>query len=99
MVDDELFNLQSMIIYLKLAFKKILIDEEIVDFIVDTANNGKEALDKVTHKHTKDDVEYGLIFMDWQMPIMDGLTASQEIRKYYDQEFIDQPLIIACTGN
>ena len=47
MVDDELFNLQSMIIYLKLAFKKILIDEEIVDFIVDTANNGKEALDIV----------------------------------------------------
>ena len=37
--------------------------------------------------------------MDWQMPIMDGQTASQQIRKYYDEQCKDQPMIVACTGN
>ncbi len=40
----------------------------------DLANNGKEALDKLSLKN------YNLILMDLQMPVMDGLTATKEIR-------------------
>jgi len=40
----------------------------------DTVVNGKEALEKVKEK------EYDLILMDVQMPVMDGLTATKEMR-------------------
>lgn len=44
--------------------------------IVGTANNGKMAIDKV--KSLKPD----LVTLDLEMPIMDGLTAIKEIRKF-----------------
>lgn len=42
---------------------------------VDIAGNGKEALKMFTDKN------YDLIFMDCQMPVMDGYGATEEIRK------------------
>gem|GEM_PF-1343762 len=57
--------------------------------IVDTANNGKEAVDKV--KSDKD--KYDLILMDLQMPEMDGFEATKEIRK-----IISDIPIIAMTA-
>lgn len=45
------------------------------DFIVDTARNGKDALDKI--KRFKPD----LITMDVEMPVMDGLTALEIIMR------------------
>lgn len=45
------------------------------DFIVDTARNGKDALDKI--KRLKPD----LITMDVEMPVMDGMTALEVIMR------------------
>ena len=41
----------------------------------DWAENGQQALDKLAEQ------EYDLIFMDCQMPVMDGYLATQEIRQ------------------
>lgn len=43
---------------------------------VDTVGNGFEAIETIKH------VPYDLIFMDCQMPEMDGYTATEEIRKF-----------------
>jgi len=58
----------------------------------DVAGNGLEALQALEIK------EYDLIFMDMQMPEMDGLTATQEIRKLFPGH-VEKPLIIAMTAN
>jgi len=42
---------------------------------VDTVMNGHEACEAMSKQ------SYDLVFMDWQMPHMDGLQATQEIRK------------------
>ncbi len=56
--------------------------------IVDTAENGKEALDKIIKN------EYDVILMDLHMPHMGGLEVTREVRK----RLISTP-IIAVTGN
>jgi len=48
-------------------------------FIVEIANNGKESLDKALA--SGDPSKYDIILMDLQMPVMDGFTATEEIRK------------------
>ena len=65
---------------------------------VDYAENGQEALDKVMH------CQYDLIFMDMQMPIMDGLEAAARMRCLKSRGL--QPLtetntvpVIAMTAN
>lgn len=42
--------------------------------LVDIASNGKEGLEKALER------EYDLILMDMQMPVLDGYTATQDLR-------------------
>jgi CheY-like chemotaxis protein len=55
---------------------------------IDEAENGQIAVELATDK------QYDLILMDMQMPVMDGLTSTREIRKFNK----DVP-IIAMTAN
>ena len=45
-VDDEIYNLQAMKFQLKIAFKNIGVDEDIVNLYVDTAVDGREMVNK-----------------------------------------------------
>ncbi len=65
-------------------------------FVIDIANNGKEAVDMVKKK------QYRCIFMDMQMPVMDGVEATINIRKLGEKAEFDYLLntpIIAMTAN
>ena len=69
--------------------------------IVDKAYNGAEALKlvKKSYFNTVDPYNYGLIFMDLSMPIMDGYQATEKIRMFLKTKKMTQPMIIACTGH
>ena len=58
---------------------------EEVGIRVDICTSGEEALHKIELQHTKQK-PYNLILMDWSMPGMSGLEASEIIRKQYDDE-------------
>jgi signal transduction histidine kinase len=59
-------------------------------FVVDVASNGRIAVEMVRLK------EYKLVFMDIQMPEMDGFQATEAIRK--DPKYNDLP-ILAMTAH
>jgi two-component system, sensor histidine kinase and response regulator len=59
---------------------------------VTVANHGKEALDMILARPTHWDV----VLMDMQMPVMDGVTATIEVRKTISAE---QLPIVAMTAN
>jgi len=58
---------------------------------VDFANNGKEAVAKC------EETQYDLVFMDLQMPEMDGIEATKVIKEQKSEE--DFPAIVALTAN
>ncbi|MEA5477697.1 PAS domain-containing protein [Pseudanabaena galeata UHCC 0370] len=69
--------------------KILLLMLESLGYRADSVDNGQKAINAVS------DQAYDLIFMDIQMPIMDGLTSSQSIR----QLAIQQPWIIGLSAN
>ncbi len=78
-VDDEPINREVAVMQL-----------EAVDLVVDTAEDGAEAVALATKN------SYAAIFMDMQMPKVNGLEATQEIRQL--PGYRDTP-IIAMTAN
>jgi len=56
----------------------------------DTALNGQEAIEGLDNK------VYDIVFMDMQMPVMDGVTATQKIIEQWGDY---RPRIVAMTAN
>ena len=58
--------------------------------VVDTAWNGQEAVEAILGDH------YDVVLMDGEMPIMDGLKATQKIREVFDADTLP---IIGVTAH
>ncbi|CAD8083208.1 unnamed protein product [Paramecium sonneborni] len=86
-VDDEQINILALSILL-----------EQLGFTSDQVFNGKECVDLIYSKQKKTnclkcfDKQYQLIFMDINMPLLDGWEASRQIKKRFSIP------IIACTA-
>ncbi|MCB0523819.1 MAG: response regulator [Rhodospirillales bacterium] len=61
--------------------------------MIDAAENGLEAVDRVKEK------QYDAVFMDCQMPEMDGFEATLEIRKFENEHDRGRVPIIALTAD
>jgi CheY-like chemotaxis protein len=61
--------------------------------VVELADNGKIAIEMLAHQR------YDLVFMDCQMPVMDGFDASGVIRDSQSDVLDHQVPIIAMTAN
>jgi PAS domain S-box-containing protein len=73
---------------------RILIQEYLKNtrHIIKEAENGEIALDKIKHE------SFDVILMDMQMPVMDGYTATKEIREWEMQTSHPHTKIIAFTA-
>ena len=64
-------------------------------FLVDTAENGAEAVEKVTNSTPGN---YDLVLMDVQMPVMNGYEATKQLRAL-DDPALSEITILAMTAN
>lgn len=81
----EILVAEDNLVNQKLAMKTLTK----LGYKADLAENGNEVIEMIGTK------KYDLILMDVQMPEMDGLEATELIRKYQ----AEQPIIIAMTAN
>jgi len=65
---------------------------EIQGMVAELAENGLEAVERIAKNQTKD---FDIVLMDCQMPVMDGYTATQQIRSAWGEHLP----IIAMTAN
>jgi len=89
MFDANVLVTEDNIINQKLI-KRILEEHGIT---VDLANNGLEAFEKRRNN------DYDLLFMDIQMPVMDGIEATHEILDYEEDDEVPHIPIVALTAN
>ncbi len=75
----------------KVALKML----ESLGYKADIAANGQEVLQLL------EKIPYDLIFMDCQMPILDGLDTTKEIHRWQESSFANRrrPVVIAMTAN
>lgn len=78
-----------------------LMNQKIASFFLDKAgydyliaSNGQEALEAITTGE-----QFDAILMDCMMPVMDGLTATKEIRRWEKEVGSDKITIIALTAS
>jgi len=83
LVDDE----ESI----RFLFQMILA-ADLPDLNIDLACNGREALDMFSRGH------HAVLLMDLHMPVMDGRSAFEAIRKMCGERRWQMPSVVFCTG-
>ena len=88
-VDDDAFNLFSLEIMLKnfsFSCKKALNGQEAIEIL----KNFKKCHDRCKGIR--------LVLMDYQMPVLDGVESTKEIRKMIEKGEIEEIPVIGCTA-
>ncbi|PVI04433.1 hypothetical protein DM02DRAFT_716256 [Periconia macrospinosa] len=83
-VDDNPINRRLLVTFLK---KKRIIYAE--------AENGAEAVQKYREESP---MQFNVVLMDMSMPVLDGMSATREIRDHEQQNNMPNACIIALTG-
>ncbi|PRP89578.1 ATP-binding protein [Planoprotostelium fungivorum] len=86
-VEDNVINQKLM--------KKIL---ETDGYMTDLADNGREAFEKVRNAYGSGQA-YDAILMDFEMPIMNGIEATQKIRQFEVENNMSPVPIIGVSAN
>lgn len=88
-VDDDPFNILS----LELLLKSYNISSS-------QAMNGKDAIEKAKFHRCLSDkcTGFKLIFMDYQMPVMDGVETTKTLMEMAQKKEISKVVIIGCTA-
>ncbi len=91
---EKLFNLKALVVEDNRVNQKLIIHTlKTLGVESDWADNGAIAVDMFKKK------SYDIIFMDIQMPIMNGVIATKEILKYEQVKKVEHTPIIAVTTN
>jgi len=106
-LENEILTTHSLSENKKYTASILLVEDNVVNqkmtnlilskagYMIDIASNGKEAVDK----YSSDPDAYDLIFMDINMPVMDGFEATINIRSIEEKKSIPQIPILALTAN
>ena len=102
---EESSEVETPTIHTKYNGKALVVEDNIINqklivnilkgfgLDVDVADNGAVAVEKRKKNH------YDIIFMDIQMPIMDGIEATKLIKKYEEEKNLEHIPIVALTAN
>ena len=85
-VDDDFYNIEVLRLFLKS-----------LHYSCDFANNGKEAIEKFDKKIAQNS-NYLMIFMDFNMPVMDGIEATKLLTEKIINNSLQNTPIIGITA-
>ena len=89
-VDDDPFNI--------LALESLL---KVFNIHIEKAFNGKDAIHMMEKRNNLEEhisMHYKLVFMDFNMPVMDGRDATKKLRQLMKEGKIVETKIVGCTA-
>ncbi len=99
--NDRKFIFEPLNAYILLVEDQLVNRMVITDMLeelgchVEVAENGQLAVEMISETKNK----YDIVLMDCMMPVMDGFTATKELRKLEDKNIISKQNVIAITAN
>lgn len=102
---EEVKEVDTPTIHTKYHGKALVVEDNIINqklivnilkgfgLNIDVADNGQIAVEK------RKKSDYDIIFMDIQMPIMDGIEATKQIKEYERKKSLPSIPIVALTAN
>ena len=93
-IEEPLFNLKALVIEDNLVNLKLIQHTlRTIGVDSDSAVNGEQGVEMFKKER------YDMVFMDIQMPVMNGVVATREILKYEKLNKLDHTPIVAVTTN